>query len=261
MPTLDQHHSDKILKLLYMGDSGAGKTGSLVSLVAVGYKLRIVDFDNGLDVLAAYVRKECPDKLNAISYITFRDKFKAGPTGPIVDGVPKAYVNALKLMSKWDDETVPSAWGPDHVLVVDSLTGLGKAAFEWAKGISPMVKDPRQWYSAAQQSVDQFISLVTSEAFATNVIIIAHVQNVEGPDGLMHGYANTVGKALGPLIPTYFNNVVLALRTGDGANARRMIKTIPTSMVDLKNSAPFKLDAELPLGTGLATLFSKLKET
>ena len=260
MPSLDQHHSDKILKLLYMGDSGTGKTGSLVSLVAAGYKLRIVDLDNGLDVLSAYIKKECPDKLSSVGYVTFRDKFKAGPTGPIVDGTAKAYVNALKLMSKWEDDTIPSAWGPDHILVLDSLTGLGKAAFEWAKGMNPMAKEPRQWYHSAQQSVDQFISLVTSEAFATNVIIIAHVQMLEGADGMMHGYANTIGKALGPMIPTYFNNVVLALRTGDGANARRTIKTVPTSMIDLKNSAPFKLDAELPLGTGLATLFSKLKE-
>ena len=261
MPSLEDHHSSSLVKVLYLGDSGTGKTGSLVSLVAAGYKLHIMDLDNGLDILKAYVKRDCPDKMKNVDYETRRDKMKASASGPMVDGVAKAYVDALRLMSKWGDQSIPSEWGAEHILVLDSLTGLGKAAFNWAQGMSPMTKDPRQWYHTAQQSVDAFLSLVTSEAFKTNVIIIAHVQFIEGSDGSYRGYANTIGKALGPLVPTYFNNMILAKSTGGGSNAKRTIQTVPTSLIDLKNSAPFKVDAELPLGTGLATLFNKLKES
>lgn len=261
MPKLTEHHSGKFTKVLYLGDSGTGKTGSLVSLVAAGYKLHVVDYDNGLDVLKEFAKRDCPDKLSNVDYITLRDQYKAGPTGPMVAGVPKAMVNTIKYLTKWDDETVPAEWGADHILVLDSLTGLGKAAFEWAKGMNPGAKEPRQWYHTAQQAVDNVLSLLTSEAFHANVIVIAHVQFIEDKTtGSIRGYANTIGKALGPMVPTYFNTMILARTSGQGASVKRTISTVPTSMIDLKNPAPFKIDQELPLGTGLSTLFAKLKE-
>jgi hypothetical protein len=268
MPNLADHHSGKIVKVLYMGDSGTGKTGSLTSLVNAGYKLHILDLDNGIDVLVEYVKHECHNRIKNIDYETRRDKIKAGPVGPLVDGVPKAYIQSLQLMTKWNDKTVdppvdiaPCDWGPEHVFVLDSFTGLGRAAFNWAKGISPMVKDPRQWYHMAQQACEQVLALLTSEAFNCNVVVIAHVAFMESSDGTMRGYANSIGKAIGPIIPTYFNTMVLAQSTRVGQDAKRTIATVPTSMIDLKNPAPFKVDKELPLGTGLATLFETLKET
>jgi hypothetical protein len=259
MPKLSAHQSSEFVKLLYLGDSGTGKTGSLVSLVKAGYKLRILDFDNGLDVLASYIKQECPDKIDNVDFETRRDKYKGGPVGPALDGPARAFAEAMRLLSKWSDDTVPAAWGPDTIFVMDSLTGLGKAAFEWAKGMNPMAKEPRQWYHSAQQGVDQVLSLLTSEPFRANVIIIAHVQLVKQPDDSYRGYANTIGKALGPMVPTYFNNMILAHTVGVGKQAKRSITTVPTSLLDLKSSAPFKVEAELPLGTGLATLFEQLK--
>ena len=38
-----------------MGDSGTGKTEALCSLVLAGYKLRILDLDNGLDIVKSYL--------------------------------------------------------------------------------------------------------------------------------------------------------------------------------------------------------------
>lgn len=264
LPSLANHHAGKFAKLLYLGDSGTGKTGSLVSLVKAGYKLRILDMDNGLDVLRAYVTAECSDKLSNVDYETQRDQYKATPTGPKISGVAKAFVASLGLMTKWTDDTVPAEWGPNQIFVVDTLTGLGRAAFEWAKiftQVGAKGQDGRAIYGTAQQALENVLSLLTSEAFHSNVIVIAHVQFQEASDGTIRGYANSIGKALGPIIPTYFNNMILARSHGSGKNVSRSILTAPTSMIDLKNSAPFKVDAEYPLGTGLATLFEKLKET
>src|SRR6187397_320711 len=97
MPSLKQHQENKFVKTLYIGDSGTGKTGSLTSLVKAGYKLRVLDLDNGIDTLAQYCQEECPELLANVEFESVRDKYKASPAGPIIAGMPKAYVNALNL--------------------------------------------------------------------------------------------------------------------------------------------------------------------
>ena len=159
MAPLTQHLGSQFVKLLYLGDSGTGKTGSLTSLVEAGYKLRILDLDNGLDVLKAFVTKECPDKLVNIDYETRRDKYKATAVGAAVSGMPKAFIESLGLMTKWTDGTFPSEWGPECIFIIDSLTGLGKAALEWAKGMNPTSAQGNRmhgqsWYWQAQQALD-----------------------------------------------------------------------------------------------------------
>lgn len=259
MPTLDNHQSSSFAKVLYIGDSSTGKTGSLVSLVEAGYKLRILDLDNGLDSLVQFVKRQCPDKLVNVNFETRRDKFKASLAGPIISGQPKAFTDSLALLTKWSDDTIPAEWGEQTIFVLDSLSAFGKSAFEWAKGMNPSAKDPRQWYFMAQGALENTIAMLTSEGFHCNVIVISHVQFKENADGTTKGYANTIGSALGPIIPRYFNTLVLAESTGSGKNVRRKIKTLPTGVVDLKTPVPFKIEGELPLETGLATLFEQLK--
>lgn len=269
MAKLSDHQSAKFVKVLYIGDSGTGKTGSLVSLVKAGYDLRILDLDNGLDILRQYVLREAPERLDSIDFETVRDQYKKGPImangrligqGPSVTQ-PKAYLKAVDLMTKWSDGSVPAEWGEKTVFVIDSLTGLGKSAFEWARGMDPNAKDGRNWYGTAQASLDHVIAMLTSEDFHANVIVISHVQYVEeGENKIAKGYTNTIGKALGPIIPRYFNNLILAESSGSGKNVRRKIKTLPTGMIELKTSVPFKLDTDLDLGTGLSELFTLIKE-
>jgi len=259
MPSLADHQSSKFVKILYIGDSASGKTGSLTSLVAAGYKLRILDMDNGLDSLRQFVLKECPEKIINVDFETRRDEYKATNAGPVVQR-PKAYTEAVKLMTTWTDNSNPSEWGDQTVFVLDTLSALSKAAFEWAKGLNPTAKDPRQWFFQAQQSIENVLALLTSDAFHCNVIVISHVNYREQADGTNKGFANAIGSAMGPVIPRYFNTLVLAETIGTGKNVRRKIKTLPTGIIDLKNPVPFKIDAEMDLGTGLAELFSKIKE-
>jgi hypothetical protein len=261
MAPLSQHQSTRINKILYIGDSGTGKTGSLASLVADGYKLRILDMDAGVGVLRQFIMRDCPDKIENVDVETRRDKYKSSNSGAIISGTPVAFTQALSLMTKWSDGTDPATWGEGTIFVLDSLSAFSKAAFEWAKGMNPTAKDPRQWYFSAQGAVENTIALLTGEAFATNVIVISHVNISEQPDGSIKGHANAIGKAMGPILPRYFNNLILSESKGSGANVKRLIKTVPTGVVDLKTAAPFKLDRELPLEIGMATIFAKLKET
>lgn len=256
MPTLDQHQSTKFLKLLYIGDSGTGKTGSMVSLLADGYKFKIIDMDNGLDSFVQYANEnQVGMRLSEVDYETYRDDYGTNPTtGAGVKGQPKAFTNALKKMTEWS--TIED---PQTIFVLDSLSAFGKAAFEWARFANPTSKDPRQWYFSAQGAVENVLALLTGAEFKMNVIIISHVNYKEVTEGVHKGYANAIGSALGPVIARYFNTLLLAESIGSGKNVKRKIKTVPTGVIDLKIASP-KVEAELPLESGLSTIFKTLKE-
>ncbi len=262
MPTLAQHASAEFVKVLYIGSSGSGKTGSLVSLMP-DYELRILDLDNGLDALINHAKATCPERLGTVQYNSYQDDYQASPMGPVIAGrTPKAFVGALKALDKWpDDGSDPAEWGKDKVLVVDSLTALGKAAFEWAKGLNPTSKDPRQWYSAAQEAIDTFLDMVCGELFHVNVIVVSHIDFREDPTTkVTRGYASSIGKALGPKLPRHFNTLVMAESSVMGKTVKRQIHTVPTSLIDLKNPAPMRMSATYPLETGMAEIFKNLKE-
>lgn len=252
MPTLDNHASSLYTKILYIGDSSSGKTGSLVSLLADGYSMRILDMDNGLDALKLYGREASAD-LSRIEYETYRDEYRMTAGGPMVKGQPKAFANAMGKLTEWSEIEDDKC-----ITVIDSLTFLGKAAYSWAKGMNPTAKDPRQWFYAAQQAVEQVLALLTNETYKQNVIVISHVNYREVMEGVHKGYPSAVGSALGPTVASYFNTLVLAEASGSGTNVRRRIKTLPTGVIDLKMPSS-RIDKELPLETGLSTIFAELK--
>lgn len=253
--------SNEFVKMLYLGSSGTGKTGSLASLVAAGYQLRVLDFDNGVRPLLNYAGRIDPKLLDQIDVIQLRDKLKADPIkGAAVSGMAKAHTDAIKYMTRWDDGTVPAEWGENTILVVDSMTKWGTAAFRWAQGMDPTCKDPRQWFNVGQQSMLTCLDLLTSAEFRAHLIVITHVDLVEMPDGTTKGFASALGKALGPKLPVVFNNMVLAESKGTGDNVRRTITTVPTQLLDLKNERPFDLPKSLPLETGMATIFETLRK-
>src|SRR5450631_4219058 len=219
MPSLSKHQSNMYTKLLIEGDSGSGKTGALCSLVAAGYKLRILDFDNGLETLKQYVMKECPNYVDNVEFRTLRDQRLASADGPIIKS-PRAFVEAIKMLDRWryklDDGTeidlgVPAEWGPDCILVVDSLTFMSDAAFDFREPLAPKGRDGkydmRAVYKDAQDAIENVLALLTSESFETNVIVISHIRYMERLDGITKGYPKSIGSALSPTIPAYFNSV------------------------------------------------------
>ena len=197
-----------------------------------------------------------------MEFVTLRDKFKASPAGPVVDGVPSAFVRGLSLLDNWTDGDTklgsPAAWGDDCILVIDSLTFLSNSAMAWAEIFKPS-KDRRQIFGEAQRAVESMIGLLTSEHFRTNVIVISHVAYVERDDGIKKGYPTAVGQALSPKLPAYFNSVALAETVGTGDKVQRTIRTAPTTLIDLKNPASFKMAPQLPIDTALATFFATVK--
>lgn len=263
MPSLANHQSNQFTKILVIGDAKSGKTGALTSLVAAGYKLRILDFDNLLDPLRAFIEHECPDKLDNVEFRTLRDKRKAGPEGAMIDGKPLAFSHALKMLDHWTYDNVdlgrPAEWGPDCILVLDSLSRFCDAAFDFRLPLAIRGRsgelDLRAVYGDAQDAVENTLANLTSGQFNTNVIVIAHISYQETPDGIK-GFPQGVGQKLSPKIPQYFPTVIRFFNKG----GKRSIKTTSTPMIDLANPKPFEMLPEYPIETGMADIFKVLRE-
>lgn len=263
MPKGSDHSSTEIRKVLYIGDPGTRKTSSLLSLLKAGKKLKIWNYDSALAPLISLAKQDCPELLDNIEFENLRDTFKTTAAGPVIDGMPKAFIAGTKLVDKWSDGSLPKDWGADTVMVIDSGTTLARAAFWWAKGLQgahtfaegvPLKGvDQRNFYHVAQQAILNFITYITDENFHTNVVYVAHINWLEN-DGVMKGFPRAIGSAICDEIPAFFPSIIQATKKGN-SSPQYIIRCASTSSIDLKDPYSFAKFPELPSETGLATFF------
>lgn len=281
MPSLGQHQSKTTTKLVLIGDNGAGKTGAIASLVVAGYKVRILDLDNGLDILAnllkdekgPYFRAGGPDLLSRVHFITLTDPMK-NVNGKLVPRAASVWQRTMKILdgkpdekdkADWPFEAI-SAWTPDEVLVIDSLSMLATSAMNFVLSMNARLgQRPHQsdWYDG-QQLLEGFFQMIYDEGVNCNVVLNAHIvyigDKVDGkPVGPQKGYPATLGSALSPKMGTYFNTILMVKTVGFGTGAKPKILTKSQGMVELKNSSPFQVLPEYDLQTGLADYFRALR--
>lgn len=269
MPSLSKHQSNDYVKLLLLGDAKSGKTGSLVSLVQAGYKVRILDFDNLLDILAKLISEQCPAEIDNVEFRSLRDVSKMTASGPTIQKAT-AFIEGTKMLDRWKyktdegeeiDHGIPSDWGPDCILVIDSLSRLCDAAYDWCMSVIPGAGtgkfDGRAVYGNAQDAVESMLAMLTSDSFATNLIVIAHGTYLDLPDGTQKIFPQGVGQKLSPKIPQYFPNYVRYTNKG----GKRTIQLTSDAMIDLANTNPNAFDEKsLPIETGLATFFKIMRK-
>ena len=263
MPSLSDHPTRSIVKLLAFGESKTGKTGSLVSLVAAGFKLFILDFDNLLGILRRQIMQHRPDKIANVHFISLMDKFKVGMKGTDYGGKPTAYLESLRLLNHWkdgdDDYGNPADWPDDHILVIDSLSRWCDACYNLHDQATPKTGksggdfDGRAAYFSAQDDMEKQIATITSATFPCNVIVIGHGVYMKLDDGTTRILPQGIGSKLSPRFPSYFPNVVYYRNKDD----KRTIQLESNRMVNLANDA--SLTGDLPIDTGLATIFTALR--
>lgn len=274
MPSLSEHQSSTITKLLLLGDSGTGKTGALASLAKAGYNIRVLDFDNGLDVLANLLRDD-PTALARVTYETLTDPVRIAGTQMIQ--AAQAWTKMQKILGDWPNVGKLETWTSRDILVLDSLTFAGKAAVRFVLQLNGRLNDLPGWndYYTAQGLVERLLATLYSDSLKCNVIAISHVReiakmhvemdskgrpvNVE-EEGTRKGYAETgTGKALSPTVGRYFNAILLADIEGSGQSARRVIRTVPHQNIGLKNANPTRVKPTYPLVSGLAEYFQAVR--
>lgn len=276
MPNLNDREPEKApAKILFIGESGAGKTGALASL-ATKYKLYIHDFDNGLEILAD-PKVLAPEFRKNVFYKTFTDKMEDNGNGQMICKDPKAWQNSLKAFQSWKEKEGDKevdhggiyTWGPDKIVVIDSATIQGQACMRYVQhinGKSGTRPTTPQWGDAIDRQRSS-LQCLYAEAVKCNVIVTAHVKDIDlnydtvadpendptyVPD--VRTYPTFLGKDLAKNGGQFFNTTIMALMRG----TRRIIRTRTEGRAGLKISAPSKIPSELPLETGMLELFQRL---
>ena len=267
MPSLSAHSSSDVTKLLVIADSGAGKTGALASLASAGYHLRILDLDNGLDVLANLLTDPASpyakEAISRVHYITLTEKMR-NVNGKLMPGGATVWTRVANLLADWKDGDTSfgpvSTWDSSTILVIDSLSFLGTAAMNFALQLNGRLgQHPHQSdWGVAQNMLESLLQMLYSTDVKCNVIINCHITYLGEDGGPQRGYPNALGKALPPKIGRYFNSAFMIQSRGQGAGLTRRIITSTSGVVELKNTAPLRLKPEYPIATGLAECFYAL---
>lgn len=269
MPPLSSHQAATAAKVLIVGDSGSGKTGALASLAKAGYRLIILDLDNGLDVVYNLLRNS-PAAEN-VFYETCTDEMQTIGGTVLPKGTPKAWTTAMQLLTRWKVSERPglpaydlgpaSSWDEKSVLVIDSMTFLGHAALRHVLAVNKRLGQT-PWQSdwgEAMRLMEDCLSLLYSSEIKCNVIVNSHITFVTNEvEQVTKGFPTALGSKLPPKVGRYFNTILQTKTKGAGSAARRVIVTRTEGVTELKNSVPGSLKDEYPIDTGLADIFSIL---
>jgi len=273
MPKLSAHQSAQTTKTLLIGDSGSGKSGCLASLAADNYNLRIIDLDNGIDILKSVIlgTEATPsiypkNTIERVDYETVIDGRK-NVNGKLLPGKATAWQRVTGLLSgddksPWKDFGSIATWTSNEVLVVDGLSRLTDAARDFNQTMNARLGQKVTWDDiyATQQSLETFFQTLYDDAVKCQVVVIAHPDYIKDQDGIERGYPQTIGNKLSPRIGQYFNNVIEARSSGNGANKKRKLLTRGSGLIEVKTSAPGAVKAEYSIEKGLAEFFRDLKE-
>lgn len=277
----------KPIHMLITGFPGAGKTGAIAALLNVGYKVRVIDFEGNYEPLLAYADPRTLKHPN-LDILTFADllAYSTGD-GVMPVGIPDAFEKAMKSIVEWkttNDNGEPVSlgssreWGPDTIVVVDSATGLGEAAFRRARKMMNKTKantTQAVWGAAVDDQIG-FIKVLHHPSHRHHTITLAHLQMIgpKLPGDKEDDLAKEVKNAAAELIPTRlwpkavtqaasqtfhkeFPIMVKAERKTKQGKVVRVLQTTSGEETDTKFPAKI-FQLEYPIDTGLATMFELL---
>ena len=271
MPTLRDHSRSKAFRAIGIGDSGTGKTGSLVEVInnmeVLGLqRVIIADFDAGTDILAHLVK---PDKLDSVFVETFRDKLKmdmdVGANIATGSALEASWARLVRFMSNWPGVGAISKLDTTSLFVVDSITGLGDSNMNYAIGFGPEKGDSWRATGTGMRLQDKFIQLCI--ALECHFVLFSHIRFMGGGgrkvvedkkgskytvevDSASEGqaYPSALGKILPTTVARHFNTMIEYKLIG----RNRRIRTVPEDRFALK--CPIAMPEELPQDSGLFTV-------
>lgn len=280
MPFLSLDSPREPARLLLMGNSGAGKTGALLSLAAAGYTLHILDTDRKAADLFRSLTSD-PEILSRIDIEQVIERLEARRVPgegrrARIKGEPKAFERCFEIIDAWLKE----GFDKQHIVVLDTFTALSKYAGSVAARINQRDVPIFQDYPAAFAMLRPFLEMITAfeagslETFQCHVIVNAHlnyyevkqktgekitvgrvkVDETQTIDTLV--YPKSIGQGLSPEIPTFFNAMLYVAQRSTN-DAKRVIYTVPEGLVPVKTPVQ-GLPRTLPVESGLATYFSLL---
>ena len=228
-------------KILLQGDSGAGKTYAIASMVEWAARqtparpVYVLFTENGLETLLGYWRdagKPVPENLHWHTVKTANLSLKAltdaaqkvgllsyDSITKMVDperGANNPYYKILQALADFPDDRTGKkfgnigSWGPDAIFAIDSLSQLADACMKMVIGNKPTASQPD--YGVAQNNLMNLLRFFT-QGFAPTFVITAHLQRqtneITGGVQLM---TKAIGKAMADDIPQLFSEVLYSVR-------------------------------------------------
>lgn len=261
--------------VLLEGPSGSGKTYALSTLGEAGLEVFVIitEPDGLSSLLDAWTAKKLPiDKLHWTSVLPASMGWGAlqsmvdtiGTTGyediaKIKNGVGKSETRQpamllLKTLADFHCERTGqsygdvSKWGPDRVLILDSLSGLSIISMDLTIGYKPAAHQG-EW-GVAMNFLEKVLLKLTSDRQCM-FVLTAHVEKeLNELSGVQQIMTSTLGRKLAPKIPRFFSEVILSKKVVAGTQASFSWSTADLN-VDLKNRS-------LPVSTALAPTFKPI---
>lgn len=298
MPDLNSPATDAV-KILYIGDSGEGKTGSKAALVAAGFKLRMVDTDHGFRILRSLLTDS-----DHYPYAKFMQKAKIDPFEPgRISYIPidvemdvqsvsvnkrggnvsyevigpknaKAWRDASNLLIKgWKDGDLDlghvTTWTNDTVLDFDTASSLAECAKYWMQDMNNHLgafeDDHGRDSGGAQELIRRLMTSVTSSAFKCNVILTTHVDWVDVGRGAAQSPSQLIHDQKPILDMRGFPAAIgkaLSPQMGKKWNDLFIVRRgrIHSTAIDNINAKHSAwVEDSYPLSTGLAQIFAALR--
>lgn len=239
-------------KILLEGDSGAGKTYSLGTIVdwaqANGHQVRVLFTENGLETLLGYWRdpplgsngqpirppRPIPECLawhqvensvlglaaltaaaNKVGLLSYEALTKSiDPDRAANNG----YEKMLKTLADFPDDRTGKklgnigTWDNKVIFCVDSLSELSSICMKMVIGNKPTAAPPD--YGVGQNNLINLLRYLT-QGFDPTLIMTAHLQRQTNElTGGISLMVKAIGKALGDDIPQLFSEVLYARREG-----------------------------------------------
>ena len=215
---------------LLVGPTGTGKTYSIRSAYEAGLEIFLVFTEPSMELFHdlpssrvhwQYVPPATPDWETMVENAERINSLSFKALSGLGDINKQAYDQFLQLLRALSGFTCDrtgeyfgpvDTWGPERMLVLDSLSGLNIMAMDMVVGAKP-VKSMADW-GVAMDNEERIINKLCMST-ACWFTMIAHaereVDEVLGGNQLM---VSALGRKLAPRIPRYFSDVIYTKRDG-----------------------------------------------
>lgn len=230
-------------KILLIGPSGAGKSRSTATFADWAARQKparrvfVLFTENSTETFLGYWRdqgKDIPPNIHWHVVTT-----KPIPFASILDGAKKtgmlAYkaitelvdpnrsinnpsLKILEVLADFSDQRTGEkfgsidSWGPEDMLIIDSLSELANAFMKTVIGNKPTASQPD--YGVAQNNLLNFLRYLT-QGFAPTLVMTAHVQRQQDEiTGGIKLMTKAIGKAMADDIPQLFSETIGCVREG-----------------------------------------------
>lgn len=260
MTALADHPSSGLIKMLNIGESKSGKTGCLAALAEAGFRLHVLDYDNGMDILKNLLAKN-PAAMARVEYETLRDKVYMLNGTPMVKSPPTAFRGAAEVLKGWD----ANSFNEDDVIVLDTLSTFTASAFQDALFRSGRLNQKPQLsdYGVMATNASLFLEMLCDPDMTCNFVVNTHIRYFQGDDETAtqaRGLPNAKGQEIPRTVSTMFNTVVLTHSVGTGPGTRRVISTQPQGVIEVATSNPAGVKPQYPVAGGMADLFADIMQ-